>query len=91
MKIIIVPAQGFGDWILINLIIRILSKKYYEIGLVYNSYSIEFIRYMFSDLLNVKPEIDCQLDIPNISTIKYYCEQHNCDYINYLLINAIKC
>lgn len=82
MKIIIVPAQGFGDWILVNPIVRILSKKYDEIGLVYNSYSIEFIRYMFSDLSNVKPEIDCQSGIPNISTIKSYCERHNYDYIN---------
>ena len=27
MKIIIVPAQGFGDWIIVNPIVRILSKK----------------------------------------------------------------
>jgi len=53
MKIIIVPAQGFGDWIIVNPIVRILSKKYDEVGLVYSSYSIKFLKYMFSDLPNV--------------------------------------
>ena len=82
MKIIIVPAQGFGDWIIVNPIIRILSKKYKEVGLVYNSYSIEFIKYMFSDLLNVKPEIDCQSGIPNFSIIESYCKYNNYDCID---------
>jgi len=34
MKIIIVPSQVFGDWVIVNPIIRILLKKYKEVELV---------------------------------------------------------
>ena len=82
MKIIVVPAQGFGDWIIVNPIVRILSRKYDEIGLVYNTYSFEFLKYMFSDLSNVKLEMDCYTGIPNIEIIKSYCNINGFDYIN---------
>jgi len=82
MKIIIVPAQGFGDWIIVNPIVRILSKKYDEVGLVYTSYSIKFLKYMFLDLPNVKFEVECYSGLPNINHIKSQYESSNCVVIN---------
>lgn len=79
---LITPAWGLGDWIIVNPIIRILSKQYDLVGLLYNDYCKKFLKYMFSDLNNIHLEYDCGNRIPDIPKIKQYCKDKNIIHID---------
>ena len=84
-RCLIAPAQGFGDWIIVNPIVRILAKQYDEVGLVYYNYSFSFLKYMFTDLKNVKLQINVNTGLPNIEELKKFCDENCYDLINLML------
>ena len=59
-KCIISCAQGLGDWIIINPIIRMLSKTYKEVLVPYNYYSKDFIKNMFPDISNLSLHLNLE-------------------------------
>lgn len=83
-KCLICPAWGLGDWIIVNPIVRILSKRYNYVGLVFNDYCKKFLKYMFSDISNIHFEYNCQNKLPNVTEITQYCKTNSIDLINLL-------
>jgi len=81
-KCIIFCPQGLGDWVMVNPIVRILSKKYERVALIYNSYSAEFLPNMFKDLENVQLEYNCQSGLPDINVTGPYYKERGYDCID---------
>lgn len=84
MKCGVVSAHGFGDWVIINPIIRILAKKYEEVLVTYNDHSKKIITNMFSDLPNVKLTFRSTFGFSNILEVEQYCKDNNYDFIDLL-------
>lgn len=88
-KCIISCAQGLGDWIIINPIIRMLSKTYKEVLVPYNYYSKDFIKNMFSDISNLSLHLNLENFehhwLSNSEIINQYAIDNKYDFYNLML------
>jgi len=75
-------AQGLGDWIIVNPTIRILSRRYETVRVIYNDYSKSFVPIMFADLSNIVLDYELIGGLPCATTTKQYAQQNSFDFIN---------